>query len=64
MMIDRLTTEGTMIMIGETTYYGIYVQREDGHFWITDETGGDRYCGTTPPTDEQINDYRNLIINA
>jgi len=51
-----------MVMIGETRYFGIWVQKEEAHFWIADANGGEQYIGTTPPTEAQITEYRDRVI--
>ena len=50
------------MMIGDTRYYGIWVQKENGHFWIMDANGGEQYIGTHAPSEQDITDYRNAII--
>lgn len=49
------------MMYGDTHYYGIWVQKDEGHFWICDAHGGDEYIGTTAPTAAQIDCYRAQI---
>ena len=49
------------LMYGDTKYYGIWVQRNDAHFWICDANGGDEYIGLTAPTEEQIEQYREAV---
>lgn len=46
----------------DTRYYGIWIQEENGEYWIQDANGGDLYCGRTMPTDEQVTAYRNAVV--
>ena len=48
--------------IEPTRWYGIYVQEQDGHYWIADDNGNDEYCGHTPPTDSMIKQYRDAVV--
>ena len=52
-----------MVMMGDTKYYGIWIQKEDGHYWICDANGGDQYFGTIAPTEQQVMEYRNKVVN-
>ena len=46
-----------------TQYHGIYIQRENNEYWITDSLGGDEFCGINKPSQLDVTNYRNLIIN-
>ena len=45
----------------KTRWSGIYVVADDGHYWIMDDYGNDEYIGTSFPTDNKIESYRNLL---
>ena len=49
--------------IEQTRWYGIYIQQDEQGFWIVDDNGGDQYMGNTPPTDSQVEQYRNTVIS-
>ena len=50
-----------MVRIIHTKYYGIYVQEEDGFWWIVDDNGGELYFGIVRPTILDVDEYRNRI---
>lgn len=45
-----------------TKWCGIYVTEEYGHYWITDDNGGELYVGTQFPTEVQLKQYRDSVI--
>lgn len=45
----------------ETAYFGIWIEEQDGEFWIVDANGGEHSIGNDYPTKEQVTEYRNLI---
>ena len=46
----------------ETKYYGIFIDYEDGNYWISDGLGNDQFFGTAEPTEKDIDEYRERII--
>jgi len=42
----------------KTKYYGIWLQTEDGEWWIVDDLGGEQYCGWERPSEAMIDAYR------
>lgn len=51
-----------MIFQYSTKYAGIYVQENDGHFFVIDDNGCDEYMGRAYPAQAAIDAYRNEII--
>lgn len=47
-----------------TAYYGIYIQEQDGHYWIVTDCGCDDYYGTTMPSKLQVTEYRNRMLKG
>ena len=41
-----------------THYYGIWLTEERGEWWISDDRGGEEYCGASRPALEDIDRYR------
>lgn len=56
--------KGERIMVSETKYYGIWIQEQNGHYWIFDDEGGNLYCGEVEPTPELVASYRNELLDA
>lgn len=59
---EDMNMANTRIIIGDTNYYGIWIQKENEHFWIMDANGGEQYMGTRAPSNTEIDAYRSQII--
>ena len=51
-----------------TKYHGIHIQAErtlsnTWKYWIVDDLGGDLCFGGSRPTDSDVTDYRNDLLN-
>ena len=45
----------------KTKYYGIYIQVENGDFWLIDDNGNNDFFGKVFPTNVEIENFRNEV---
>ncbi len=49
----------------KTRYYGIFVQNDNGRFWLYESgNGADQFFGAHYPTEQEIDAFRNNIVKA
>ena len=58
----RIVVEPRNVGDFETKYYGIWIQEDEGHWWICAADGNDKYCGPRRPTDADVDAFRDAIV--